>query len=264
MSGIASQLPLGQFDPISLKEMDEVALLDRTDTKFAFAEKELPGILEVLKKHYRILEVNSLRSTQYETLYYDSSDFEFYLRHHNEKLNRFKTRYRRYVESDLVFFEIKFKSNKGRTLKKRVRLEKISETMGKPEEKLFIETTGLSPEGFSPRLWVNYNRITLVSRKLDERLTIDTSLNFISGPEDTRKTEIKMEPLVIAEVKQKKVSFTSPFVRLMHTMHKRKLSVSKYCMGVASLHREIKQNNFKSKFLIIQKIQNGNRTSNRT
>ena len=110
-----------QYQPISLQEMDDVKLLDRTDTKFAFHDKELPGILEKLRSDYFVLEVQGKRSTQYETLYFDTEDFDFYLRHHNQKLNRYKARFRKYVESNLVFFEVKFKSNRNRTIKDRIK-----------------------------------------------------------------------------------------------------------------------------------------------
>ena len=41
--------------------------------------------------------------------------------HQNKKLNRYKIRQREYLISDISFFEIKFKSNKGRTIKKRIK-----------------------------------------------------------------------------------------------------------------------------------------------
>ena len=40
------------FDPISLAEMDEVKLLDRTDTKYMFNIKALPDILMKASEHH--------------------------------------------------------------------------------------------------------------------------------------------------------------------------------------------------------------------
>ena len=48
---------LKTFDPISLQEMDNVKLMDRTDTKFTFNIRELPAVLQEAKSDYKILEV---------------------------------------------------------------------------------------------------------------------------------------------------------------------------------------------------------------
>ncbi|MBK6987513.1 MAG: VTC domain-containing protein [Bacteroidetes bacterium] len=104
---------LSAFDPISLKQMDGVSLQDRLDTKFMFKDSLLPALLERMKENYFVLEIKGKRYNHYETLYFDTSDFGLYLRHHNGRVNRYKFRSRRYVESDLNFFEIKFKNNKG-------------------------------------------------------------------------------------------------------------------------------------------------------
>ena len=96
-----------QFTPISLKEMEGVELMNRTDTKFVVSLDQLLSILEEVKKTYRILEVNDVRFSHYETLYYDTDEFLFYTRHHNGKKNRWKIRKRSYVDSDLSFLELK-------------------------------------------------------------------------------------------------------------------------------------------------------------
>src|SRR5687767_7859268 len=110
-----------QFAPISLDEMDGVKLMDRTDTKFLFKAEQLPAFLEQLATSYRVLEINDRRICRYETLYFDTADFQLYLCHQNGKLNRYKVRFRRYVESDVSYFEVKLKNNKGRTIKTRVK-----------------------------------------------------------------------------------------------------------------------------------------------
>src|ERR1051325_3446585 len=108
---------LSEFQPITLQEMDGVQLMDRTDTKFVFPIRELPAILEAVKPFYRSLEVSGTRMSKYETLYYDTHDLELYSRHHCGKMNRYKIRARKYVESNLHFFEVKYKNNKGRTIR---------------------------------------------------------------------------------------------------------------------------------------------------
>jgi hypothetical protein len=182
-------------------------------------------------------------------LYFDTKDFDLYRIHHNGKLNRFKFRCRKYVESNLHFFEVKFKNNKGRTIKDRIkRPEIIRQISGKAEE-LVKSVTNVDPALLQPKLWVNYVRITFVNKISQERLTIDTDLTFV---DDYKK--VKLEGLVIAEVKQGKASDTSPFISLMRQNKVLQNSISKYCLGVISLNPAIKKNRFKPTLLYINKL----------
>ncbi len=240
---------LSVFDPISLAEMDSVKLLDRTDTKFTFNTSKLPGIINMLNDHYRILEIENTRITDYETLYFDTLNFELYLRHHNEKLNRYKIRFRKYVNSNLYFFEIKYKNNKSRTIKSRVARPQIELNIVESAQKLLEAKTSLTADILLPKLWVNYSRITFVHKNFEERLTIDLNLTFKDGD-----NEKKFDSLVIAELKRDKASNKSPFINIMNTYRIRQNSISKYCLGVTQLFPMIKQNNFKPKILTLNKI----------
>lgn len=237
------------FEPISLKEMDNVKLLDRVDTKFMFHRKHLAAIFKEMQNDYRVLEIGGKRSSQYETLYFDTEGFELYLQHHNGRLNRYKFRSRRYVDSNLHFFEIKFKNNKGRTIKERIkRPEMVYEITGKASD--FVKVVSpLDPLTLRPKLWVNYTRITFVNKQSQERLTVDTLLSF--------KNELRTnayENLVIAEVKQGSSRDKSPFIRLMKKYSIAQKSISKYCLGVITLHPEIKRNRFKPTLLYLDKL----------
>jgi hypothetical protein len=247
---------LNQFDSISLAEMDSVKLMDRTDTKYVFTESLLPEFINALTPHYRILSVNGNRISKYESLYFDTPNFELFQKHHQGKLNRFKIRFRKYVESDLNFFEVKFKNNKGRTIKDRVKQKYIGDTINDKAELLLNEKTPILKNNLEPKIWVNYSRITLVNKHSPERVTLDLGLHF------KNQEQIKhIENIVIAEVKQDK-SLASPFIRLMRQYHIREGSISKYCFGIISIFDKIKHNNFKPKLLQLKKIANVTITSN--
>jgi hypothetical protein len=238
---------LESFEPISLEEMDNVRLMNRVDVKYTFREDRLISFLEKLKENYRVLEVNGCRSSRYESLYFDTPQFDLYHQHHSGRMNRYKIRVRKYVESNLHFFEIKFKNNKGRTLKNRIRQQQVIESIEGKAGEFLLKHTNLQQEKLEPKLWVNYTRITLVHRTIAERVTLDLNLTFRKG------NEVREIPnLVIAEVKQDKAS-SSAFVRLMRDNFIREGSISKYCFGVASLFRE-RFNNFKSQLHLYKKI----------
>ena len=239
---------LNQFSPITLEEMDGVKLMDRTDTKFTFNINELPAILGEAKEFYKILSVEGNRISRYKTLYFDTEDFDLYNEHHSGKLNRYKIRHRTYVESNIGFLEVKFKNNKGRTLKTRIKEIEVPELHTGKAFEFLKKTLPFDPLILLPKIWINYSRITLVNKTSAERLTLDLSLEF----EKDGKTEL-MDKLVIAEVKQDS-KVASPFIDIMRNKHIRQGSISKYCFGIASSYDEVKKNNFKQKLSNVKKI----------
>lgn len=240
---------LSGFTPVGLSDLDQVALLDRVDTKYVFSLDRLPDFLRKLSDHYYVLEINGNRMFHYNSLYFDTEGFHLFNLHASGRTNRYKVRCRRYVESGLVFFEIKFKNNKGRTIKSRVRLNSENEIDEKALE-LLKEKTPFSIEDLKAMIWVNYVRITLVSKDFRERLTIDLDLSFKQGEQLKSYSN-----LVIAELKQNR-SCSSYFSKLMKENHIRTGSLSKYCFGIASMFSTVKKNNFKYQFLSLNKIIN--------
>ena len=73
--------------------MDNVSLLSRVDTKFIFDYDTFLSILPDLIKYYFVLDVNDIRVSAYQSLYFDTDDFKFYYDHHNGKKNRKKVNY---------------------------------------------------------------------------------------------------------------------------------------------------------------------------
>jgi len=248
---------ISSFEPITLQEMDSVKLMDRTDTKFVFQLGMLPGILEEIKPFYRLLEINGTRCHRYESLYFDTDDFELYNSHHNGKLNRFKLRYRKYTNTNgLTFFEVKFKNNKDRTIKKRVKAEKISNGISGKQEEFLRKITPFSPEIFSPKLWVHYYRMTFVNKVLRERLTVDIGLNYAKPSSENLPHAVQVPQLVIAEAKREHAAMISPFIRALRRHAVRAGGISKYCFGIASLYEEVRKNTFKERISYIYKTIN--------
>lgn len=236
------------FEPISLSDMDNVQLMDRTDEKFAFHLSELGSLLKEAMPYYRVLCIESNRISSYKTLYYDTENFDLYKRHHSGKLNRYKVRHRTYVESGLGFLEVKFRNNKGRTIKTRIREKEYPDIQPGKAFDFLKEQLPFCPNTLTPKIRISYKRITLVNKASAERLTIDLNLEFKAG-ELTRN----IDQLVIAEVKQGSKE-PSPFVTILKKRHIREGSISKYCFAVASSFGGIRVNNFKQKLSHVQKF----------
>lgn len=243
MNDISSALL--NFNSIGLNDLEKVPLQNRIDTKYIFAIDALPSILEKLNTDYFILEINSLRMHHYNSLYYDTNNFGLYYQHFRGMLNRYKVRLRKYVDSGLSYFEVKFKSNKGRTIKTRVLLN--NNEADENDSQQLLEDTPYKLMDLQAKFWVNYSRITLVSKDFKERLTFDIGLTYKMGD-----VEVENNQLVIAELKQAK-SRVSEFRNLMKQLHIRQSSLSKYCFGVVSLIKDVKKNKFKEQVLTLNK-----------
>lgn len=240
---------VGRFAPISLGEMDAVALQNRTDTKYLLSDAQLLQALRALAGQYRALAIEGVRLNAYETLYFDTPDFALYLQHHAGKLNRYKVRSRRYVVTDQSFLEVKLKTNKDRTVKRRLPTDSLA-TSCTPELAGFVAANVPGPAGgLEPKLWNAFTRITLVSRAHPERVTIDLDLSFRAGGR-----EIELPGVAIVEVKQDGVDRDSGFIKQLHAAAIQPTSFSKYCIGVSLLYPQVKHNRFKPKLRLVQKL----------
>lgn len=238
-----------EIEKISLSEMNGVRLMNRVDVKYVLPVHVLPNLLQVLGKHYKILDIDGERISPYKTCYYDTQDFALYHAHQVGRGSRYKVRTRSYVNSNLTFFEIKHKTNKGNTQKTRI-LEPnaFGNKLNKAAAELLETTTPLQANQLKKSVLSTYDRITLVSKTAKERLTIDINLAFEKAHETVAYPQV-----AIAEIKQDKLS-GSPAAQILKKWNIRPGSISKYCLGLISTQTKIKHNRFKTKHLHLKKI----------
>jgi hypothetical protein len=234
------------FEPISLASMDQVKLMDRVDSKFVLSFNDLLPVIENISQHYYILTINNKRIFSYRTDYYDTPDLEMFSDHHNGKLNRYKIRQREYIESDIRFLEVKFKSNKGRVIKDRIE-NKTKDNFDFAD--FILKHTPYNPHNLKVSLVNRFNRFTVVDKNMQERVTVDLNLCF------SDHTHIMgLNGLVIIEIKQNKNSREGSIYRALKEKGVRPDSFSKYCLGIALLNGHNKFNNFKRTINLINKL----------
>ena len=230
--------------------MEGVKLMDRTDTKFCFRADQLENVLAEVMPFYKCVEIANKRISSYQTIYYDTKELMLYYEHHNGHLNRYKIRHRTYLDSNLSFLEVKFKNNKGRTIKERIKEKDTSSILESNANQFLTAELPFNPNLLAPVVVINYGRITLVNKKSAERVTIDLNLNF-----KKENNNVSLDTLIIAEVKQEKKK-TSAFLNTMKKFHVREGSISKYCFAIALTHEHVKKNNFKQKINALKNIIN--------
>ena len=242
---------LSAFESIGLEEVSKASLMRRRDKKYLFSVRDLPALLEMVRDHYRVLDIDGHRAQYYHTCYFDTDGREMYHKHHRGLANRHKVRIRRYGVSDLHFLEVKRKNAKGVTTKKRVRTDGMDHSLLLKEEKFLLSTSPYSGDGILPAMENKFRRITLVSHSQGERVTLDYDLCFAGSKEGD---ELELPGIAIGEIKYEGILAGS---RMHKAMRSRQISpsrFSKYAIGMALLHSDLKQNRFKTRVRKVQQI----------
>lgn len=226
-----------QFESISLAELNAKAeMLTRLDNKYVVPLDVLEQLAPDLGAHFDILEIDGNRDFGYRTQYFDTSDMCSFRHHVQGRRMRSKVRTRHYLDADICFVEVKLKSLRKVTVKKRLAhdpddLDRLGEPALQFVEDAHIdryERGSLAP--YAPVMQMQYNRMTLVARSGGERLTIDRSLRFWT---DQASEEIAPEMIVI----ETKSAFGRGIADtiLRGAGHHPVGSCSKYCVGLAAL-----------------------------
>ncbi len=230
--------------------MDSVKLMNRIDSKFVLPVTRLTTLLHDISNEYKVLEINLKREFNYSTVYLDTSDYLFYNQHLTGKMGRYKVRVRTYEANNLTYLEVKYKSNKGRTSKTRIR-KKGTLTIGDAESQKFLrQSIGAEIDSLSPVITSLFTRITLVNLSSSERVTVDYNVAYSNN--DGKRIDLPY--LAIVEIKRNKSTGLSPVSKNLKEIMIRQTGFSKYCIGVSLINNITRSNSFKPKLLMLNKI----------
>jgi hypothetical protein len=242
---------LPSYKAIDLAQLDAVDFEKRLDTKFTFHNSHVRSFLKEMQDHALVLEVKDQRLIHYDNRYLDTEEHTMYLNHHNGRLNRYKVRIRHYGNGP-TFAEVKFKSNKKMTRKWRTPAESL-DSYRQPEILSFINRRlPFEAETLVPAIDLSYQRITMASNDMLEKFTLDFNLTA-----QWNGKIVQFADMAIAEIKQRKLNVKSPFYRALMDRHIYPTSFSKYCVCMASMHGELKQNRFKPILRNVNKLTHG-------
>lgn len=269
---------------LDLDRIAAVRLMNRVDTKYLVDERRCMELLERAADQYYVQIIDDCRACRYATLYYDTPQWDMYHLHHNRRLTRQKIRTRTYVETGVTYLEIKSKSNKGRTHKRRMALDRslfAAAATDTAAADFLRREARYAPEALSPSLATRFVRVTLVNRAMTERLTIDFDLHFdnvraadggnkdMNGRGNNGMTGMdngfrpaaeashghtaSLGRLVVIELKQDALA-PSPMKQILAQLRVKPFKLSKYCIGEALTNPLVKHNRFKAKIRAIGKM----------
>ena len=269
---------------LDLDRIAAVRLMNRVDTKYLVDERRCMELLELAADQYYVQIIDDCRACRYATLYYDTPQWDMYHLHHNRRLTRQKIRTRTYVETGVTYLEVKNKSNKGRTHKRRMALDRslfAAAATDTAAADFLRREARYAPETLSPSLATRFVRVTLVNHAMTERLTIDFDLHFdnvraagggnkdMNGCGDNGMTGMdngfrpaaeashghtaSLGRLVVIELKQDALA-PSPMKQILAQLRVKPFKLSKYCIGEALTNPLVKHNRFKAKIRAIGKM----------
>ncbi len=242
---------VSRFQPVSLAGMDSVKLMTRNDRKYICRLDQLPELLGRALPYFHILENNSKRIHGYKTTYWDTPDFEMYRKHHDGKLNRFKVRVREYTDTKDHFLEVKFRTNKRITIKKRIPVSARAVLAQKRTADFIFSNSGYLAGDLEKKLSSSFERMTLACEEPSERVTIDINPSWHSG-----NLHAALPNISIIEVKFSGSNPSEGFGKILRDYRVLPYRISKYCTGTTLLFPDIKHNRFKAKILHLTNLEN--------
>ena len=241
------QTLLNDFQTVSLGETNRLAkMLSRVDNKYVVDYQQFGALLDIVRDDYAVLNIEGRNEFQYASCYYDDS-FSCYFEHHQARRQRVKVRTREYVNSGLIFFEVKLKGLRGRTDKHRVDCDALVMPQIKGDHlALLAELYAKNykkemPFELRPALIVNYSRCTLVALQGGERVTIDFDLHF-ELPDGSEAVQIGHNFIIVETKSENGKGITDSALRQLGVRKASKCS--KYCIGVNLTGEVSKNNNF--------------------
>lgn len=236
---------LDGFAPISLDALNaRAAMMERLDQKYVVTADQLGRALDRMADRFDVLEIGGQRAFGYATRYFDDPGLRSYHDHHQGRRLRSKVRVRRYLDAGLIYLEVKLKTLRDVTVKRRMTLPAMPEVLD-DAAMAFVDACHADLYGaplgrrLVAGLGMRYSRATLVAREGGERMTIDGGLVF-----GTEATSRPVSPdLFILETKSALGrGLADAVLREQHLKPTARLS--KYCIGLAATGGVARRNRF--------------------
>ncbi|TFD87377.1 polyphosphate polymerase domain-containing protein [Cryobacterium lactosi] len=247
-------VPLPGLATIDLAELTERAgLLTRVDRKYVLPRSGLHAVLDDLDPSVRVLDIDGVRSSAYESVYFDTPRLTSFLMAAHPRRRRFKIRTRTYVDSAQSYLEVKTRGGRGATVKDRLPYALDDRATLTTEGRQYADYVldeadieGAKGQDLVPTLMTRYLRTTLFVPESSSRATIDTGLSWAMLPAGRRaapatpESRLDRPQLVIVETKSG--ARASAVDRILWAHGHRPATISKYGTGMAALRGDLPAN----------------------
>lgn len=239
-SEVLAQVAAGLV-PVDLPTvLAHAGLQTRVDRKYLLEPAQFQMLAGRLGDSFRVLEIDGRRQFGYESVYFDTRELDLFRAHRQGQRLRYKARTRTYVESAECMFEVKLKGRRGETVKHRMPYDVRHRQQLNVEAARFLgdllhEAYGKPVPVLQPVVTTAYSRATLVDLEAGARMTCDVDLVCFDDAASTRAADMVL-------VESKSSGSGSLADQVLREMHVRPIAISKYCIGIALLHRHLAAN----------------------
>jgi hypothetical protein len=237
--------PLDSLTPLSLEDLNaRAAMMERLDQKYVVTADQLARALDRLADRFDVLEIGGQRAFGYATRYFDDPDLRSYHDHHQGRRLRSKVRVRRYLDAGLTYLEVKLKTLRDVTVKKRMALPTMPDALD-CAAMAFVDACHRDLYGaplgrvLVPGLSMRYTRATLVARDGGERMTIDGGLVFGTAGQ---ARPVRPDLFILETKSALGRGLADAVLRDLHLKPTPRLS--KYCIGLAAVGGVARRNRF--------------------
>lgn len=224
--------PIDRLPPVSLDVvMDMARLQTRTDRKYIVGPEVVAALAEDASCRMAVLEIDDLRSFEYESVYFDTPALDAYHAAAHGRRRRFKVRTRTYLDSRISVLEVKVRGGRGETVKHRLPYDTADRLRLTADGMAFVaeHIDAAAVPVLAPVLTTSYRRTTFVDMAAGMRLTCDADVvcTSVHGPSVAVSGHLLLET--------KSLGPTTAADRFLWRTGHRPTTVSKYCLGMAAL-----------------------------
>lgn len=231
----------GQLPSIDLDELNAAAQLQtRVDTKYLLTPEQLVAVLNKIGNHLRVLEIDGQRGFGYESVYFDTPALKTFHDHRQRRRKRFKVRTRLYENSGDCMLEVKVKTGRGATVKRRTSYpagerHRLTATGREFVASVLRAEYGARTPELVAALVGRYRRTTFVDLTDGARMTCDTNLSWADRIDNASGPDA-----VLVETKSR--AGAARIDLALRAAGIRPVKISKYAIGTALLHPHLPAN----------------------
>lgn len=238
---------LRHLPAVGLEELNTAAALQtRVDRKYVIPLLQAKQLLASLDAGIRVLEMDGLRTFEYDSVYFDTPQLDSYLLAAGGRRRRFKIRTRTYLDSAVSFLEVKTEGAREATVKERIPYGLADRSRITAEGLAYVNdtlasTVGTVPAGpLGPVLETRYRRTTLFLPGSGSRATLDEAVTW----RRPGRSAWLLEGAMVLETKSG--SAAGPLDRHLWANGIRPSRISKFATGMAALCPELPANRWHS------------------
>ncbi|MFV0451893.1 MAG: polyphosphate polymerase domain-containing protein, partial [Propioniciclava sp.] len=226
---------------LTLAQLNAAAsLLTRVDRKYLIDNRELADLWAELPADVGVLDIGGERTFGYHSTYYDTKALESFRATAQPRRRRWKVRTRAYATGD-AFLEVKTRRGAA-TVKERISWDAQRVGLGADSYRFIGDALGRAgvadvPRELVPRLETRYTRTTVLLPADGARVTLDEGLTW------TDPASGATAALGEAHIVETKAGRSpSRLDRALWARGHRPVRISKYAVGLATLHPDLPRN----------------------